>query len=430
MKKFINSKVLFPILFLLIPTLHFSQSNGQKSATEKYYRHLKYNHVSPHIPIKGIHEISSDIAKNTSHYIFKYDVSNKLIEIVNYHYHGKRQHPLATIGAFKTIFSYADRLETRIFFDIKGNRTTNDRGVYKEQYKQDKNGFIYALDFYDLDNKPAESNWNITNYVWSKHKELVIERRYNLKKELVTISPYFEFGITGILYRKDGSPKANYNLNEKLEVQENSDGVASYHDSYDEFGNHITYSYHDAKGRLTQNQWDYALAKQEYDDMGYLTTEARFNEDKSLIDKINIPSPLKTTLATIASKKDSIEIREKALGYLIALQQLKPDLMKNVFHKDLAKRTLGYKGSIEDQIIRETTYEQMIKFAESWNRSGTKFPPVPTNQVKILDIYDHIAAVKLISDNWVEHLHLIKISGQWKIINLLWQYKNVDSYFD
>jgi len=33
-----------------------------------------------------------------------------------------------------------------------------------------------------------------------------------------------------------------------------------------------------------------------------------------------------------------------------------------------------------------------------------------------------MAAVKLVSDNWYEYLHLLKINGHWKIKNLVWDY--------
>ena len=66
----------------------------------------------------------------------------------------------------------------------------------------------------------------------------------------------------------------------------------------------------------------------------------------------------------------------------------------------------------------------MLKFAESWNKSGAKFPTNPKNHVTILDAYQKAASVKLVSDNWVEYLHLIKVNRQWKIINLLWLYKD------
>ncbi|PKV50030.1 putative lumazine-binding protein [Aquimarina sp. MAR_2010_214] len=419
-----NRNIIFIISLLTIGHL-FSQ---QKNTIEKYYRHLRYNHVSPHVKIKGIHEIDHQEAKRTSHYVFRYNKKDQLIEVINFHYHDQRRHPLATIGAHRTVFDYANGVETRIFYDKKGNRMINDREVYKEVYQYDKNGFVNALDFYDLDNNPMESNWKIANYRWVKHKKLIIEKRYNLQNDLVDISPYFEFSITGILYRKDGSPKANYNLNEKLEIQENSIGIASYEDTYDEKGNHIKYSYHNAKGELTKNQWNFAANTQEFDSNGYLIKGAMFDENNELIHKRDFPSVTRIRMAKPASKKDTIEIREKSLGYLIALQELKPDLMKEVFHEDLAKRTMGFDQEKEKEVIRETTYKEMIEYAKSWNKTGTRFPPNPSNEIKILDIYNRIATVKLISDNWVEYLHLIRTNGEWDIINLLWQHKNIDRY--
>ncbi len=428
MKKVLQNNPLLIISVLLLTVLHFPKSNAQHDATEQYFRHMRYNHVSPHVKIKGIHEINHQEAQRTSHYVFKYNEKKQLIAIINYHYHDQRKHPLATIGAHRTVFEYADGVETRVFFDKKGNRMINDREVYKEVYQYDKNGFVNALDFYDLNDNPIESNWKIAKYRWSKNKKLIIEKRYDLQNNPVNISPYFEFGITGILYRKDGSPKANYNLNEKLEVQENSIGVASYEDTYDENGNHIRYSYHNANGELTKNQWDFAANNQEFDDKGYLIKGAMFDKNNKLIHKRDFPSVTHIRMASPVSKKDTIEIRERSLGYLIALQELKPDLMKEVFHEDLAKRTMGFDREKEKEVIRETSYEQMIEFAKSWNKSGTKFPPKPSNEIKILDIYNRIATVKLISDNWVEYLHLVKTNDQWQIINLLWQYKNVDRY--
>ena len=50
----------------------------------------------------------------------------------------------------------------------------------------------------------------------------------------------------------------------------------------------------------------------------------------------------------------------------------------------------------------------MMAFANSWNKSNTKFPVPANNNVTILDIYNRIATVKLVSDNWVEYLHLMK----------------------
>jgi hypothetical protein len=271
-----------------------------------------------------------------------------------------------------------------------------------------------------------ESSWKIATYKWEKKKRLVIERRFNLKEEAVDISPYFEFGITGISYRKDGSPKANYNLNEDLEITENSVGVASYQDTYDENGNHIQYSYHDKNDNYVKNQWGFAIGRKGYDANGNYISRTTFDEKNVQINVREIMTNTKIHLASPATAKDSLEIKEKSVGYLLALQQLNPQLMKESMNPKLAKRSFRYDFKSKKEIIKEITHEQMLGFAESWNKSGMKFPTKPDNQVIILDIYNHIASVKLVSDNWVEYLHLVKTNDEWSIINLLWQYKNID----
>jgi hypothetical protein len=83
---------------------------------------------------------------------------------------------------------------------------------------------------------------------------------------------------------------------------------------------------------------------------------------------------------------------------------------------------------MKKEYARATTKTQMIEFATSWNKSNTKFPFKPSNKIKILDIYNRIATVKLVSDNWVEYLHLMKLDGKWSIVNLVWQYKDIKRY--
>ena len=223
-------------------------------------------------------------------------------------------------------------------------------------------------------------------------------------------------------------PTACFNLDEDLKPINNEVGIAAYKDTYDDKGSHVQYAYYDQDDQLVKNQWGFAVGKKGYDENGNQLTLARFDEKNTQLMEVNVPSNIKIKIAAPASQKDSMEIREKALGYLIALQELKPELMKDVFHENLAKRTVGYDREAKKENVKETTYDQMVAFAESWNKAGNKFPPNPNNQVIILDIYNRIATVKLVSDNWVEYLHLIKTNKEWKIINLLWQHKDSSRY--
>jgi hypothetical protein len=335
---------------------------------------------------------------------------------------------LASIGAYKTSIDYSKTEETRLFFDKNGKRISNDRDVYKEVFSLDKRGNKTQLTFYDLNDQPMESGWNISQYEWGKHKNMIVEKRYNLKNEQVNVSPYFEFGITGIKYVKDGFPQGHYNLNAALQITNNSIGVASYQDTYDAQGNHIRYTYHDQDNNLTKNQWNFSVGVKEYDENGNQTSLLNYDEKDSLTRSNKVPSNINVEISKPVSKEDSIKIKEISLGYLVALQELKPDLMKQVMHPQLAKRTIGFDRETKKEIVRETTYQQMLDFAVDWNKSGTKFPFNPNNQATILDVYNRIANVKLVSDNWVEYLHLIKTNGEWKIINLIWLSKDANRH--
>jgi hypothetical protein len=416
-------KLLKTFLLLCLATSFYAQNN----ATTKYYRHLRYNHVSPYINLAGTYPIDYDTSKSTSHYIFKYDSKNRIIEIINNHYHTERQHPLASLGVFKVLITYPKGKEIRTFYDRNGKRITNDRKVYKEVYHY-KRRFKNKLHFLDLNNKPMISNWGITAYTWSKYKNLIIEKRYDLEHKEVALSPYFKFGTTGILLHKNGFPKAQYNLDKNLKVVANEKGTASYQDVYDAHGNHKVYSYHDANNNLVTNQWGFAYGEKKYDNDGNQIGLEQFDINKKSIRDIKTPTNTSIELASKASIKDSTEIKRIALGYLVALQDLKPNLMNEVMNDSLNKITIGWNRTLKKEYSRATTKEQMIEFATSWNKSNTKFPFNPNNKLTILDIYNRIATVKLVSDNWVEYLHLIKLDGKWSIANLIWQYKDIKRY--
>ncbi|WAC02242.1 nuclear transport factor 2 family protein [Lacinutrix neustonica] len=314
------------------------------------------------------------------------------------------------------------------FYDPNNKRVTNDREVFKEVFLYDSNGFKNTLMFYNLEDQPMASNWGIATYNWSKHKKLIIEKRYNIENQEVNVAPYFEFGTTGILLDKTGAPKAHYNLNEHLEVTNNSVGIASYQDTYDTIGNHVTYSYHNEKGELALNQWQFAIGEKTYDSIGNNINLKQLDTSGKLIRTRPVYSNVAIVLSKIASQKDSIEIKEKALGYLIGLQQLQPELMNEVLNDSLNKVTIGWDRTTKKEYSQRTTKTQMMAFANSWNKSNTKFPVPANNTAVILDIYNRIANVKLVSDNWVEYLHLMKLDGTWQIVNLIWQHKDVERY--
>lgn len=101
------------ILLVLLLMLTASLCAQDKSNSE-FYRHLRYNHISPYANISGIHPIDQSVAKLTSHYVFNYDDAGRLIEIINNHYHTEKKHPLASIGVYRLTIEYKAGKEIRI----------------------------------------------------------------------------------------------------------------------------------------------------------------------------------------------------------------------------------------------------------------------------------------------------------------------------
>ena len=124
------------------------------------------------------------------------------------------------------------------------------------------------------------------------------------------------------------------------------------------------------------------------------------------------------------TKQDSIAIKQAALDYIESQHVPNPAQMERALHPRMVKRTFWKDKPTSKDYVRETSTESMILLAESYNKKGDQFPKTPKKDVKFLDVSDRTASVKLIADEWIDYMHLVKLNGAWKIINVLWQYKD------
>jgi hypothetical protein len=122
------------------------------------------------------------------------------------------------------------------------------------------------------------------------------------------------------------------------------------------------------------------------------------------------------------TKADSLAIQQAALDYIESQQVPNPSQMERALHPRMVKRTFWTDKETNKDYVRETTTESMVILAQNYNKKGDKFPANPKKEVKLLDVSDKTASVKLIADEWIDYMHLVKLNGQWKIINVLWQY--------
>lgn len=124
------------------------------------------------------------------------------------------------------------------------------------------------------------------------------------------------------------------------------------------------------------------------------------------------------------TRQDSLEIRRTALDYLESQHSPNPQQMEQALHPRMVKRTFWNNKATGKDYLRETTADFMVILAEIYNKDGDKFPSSPRKEVKLLDISDRTASVKLLADEWIDYMHLVKLNGSWKIVNVLWQYND------
>ena len=129
-------------------------------------------------------------------------------------------------------------------------------------------------------------------------------------------------------------------------------------------------------------------------------------------------------LATLAwtrntPSNDSAAVSAVAQSYMDAYYHADPALMQRVLHPDFHKRTLRtVNGHTE---ISEDTALSMVQGVRQG--SGLAFPPGQRVQkIQVLDIYKDAASVKVVTSRWTDYMHLTKLNGEWRVLDVVLQY--------
>lgn len=116
---------------------------------------------------------------------------------------------------------------------------------------------------------------------------------------------------------------------------------------------------------------------------------------------------------------DSAAIRATALDYIEGFYTGDAARMERALHTDLKKRIVERKPG-EAETLQEMTAEQLTQMTAGGG--GKQMPDEQKRaDVTILDIYGGMASVKIVAGLWVDYMHIAKVDGDWKIVNVLWE---------
>ena len=128
------------------------------------------------------------------------------------------------------------------------------------------------------------------------------------------------------------------------------------------------------------------------------------------------------------TKQDTLAIRQAALDYIESQHTPNPQQMERALHPRLVKRTFWKDKVTGKEYVAENFAENLVILAQKYNRNGDRFPKNPRKEVKLLDVSDRTASVKLTADEWIDYMHVVKVNGEWKIINVLWQFHDAKEH--
>lgn len=117
---------------------------------------------------------------------------------------------------------------------------------------------------------------------------------------------------------------------------------------------------------------------------------------------------------------DKAAVHQAALDYLEAIYLVDPSRIERSVHPDLAKRGFWREPTKPVYEPQSTmTYTQLVALAGSWNKAGTRDTKI--KKVEVIDVLDQTATAKVTASWGIDHMHLAKYDGRWKIINIVWQ---------
>ena len=117
---------------------------------------------------------------------------------------------------------------------------------------------------------------------------------------------------------------------------------------------------------------------------------------------------------------DTAAIRQAALDYIEVYYTGDAARMERALHPDLAKRVVRTNPANGRSALENMSAMTLVLITRAMAQR-----PVPPEErraeVTILDVFGNAAAVRVDAAQWVDYLHLGKLNGEWRIVNVLWE---------
>ncbi len=116
---------------------------------------------------------------------------------------------------------------------------------------------------------------------------------------------------------------------------------------------------------------------------------------------------------------DSAAIRQAAADYIEGWYAGDAARMDRALHPELAKRIVLTDPQTSTSNVRQMGATELV---QQTRRGGGRDVPAGQQRkdIRILDVFEGTASVRVDAATWIDYMHLAKVDGEWKIVNVLW----------
>ena len=125
--------------------------------------------------------------------------------------------------------------------------------------------------------------------------------------------------------------------------------------------------------------------------------------------------------ASVSPDDEDAKIRATVHDYIAGVLDADPVRMERSLHPELAKRAYLPATDGRPQLSQMSAIT-LVRYVQGFTPAHLDaYARNRQAEVVILDRYEGAASVRTTFDSWVDYMHVVKVGGEWKIINVLWE---------
>lgn len=118
--------------------------------------------------------------------------------------------------------------------------------------------------------------------------------------------------------------------------------------------------------------------------------------------------------------EDRSEIAQLVEDYCMGFYAVDGDKVQGTCHPILSKRVVERVQGLDFDYLRSITFEEIRILGETFNADGN-FDTDDRAEVDVYEIRGNVAAAKLTASVWFDYFHILRVNGEWTIVNIMFE---------